>query len=107
SPTSSPSTTTSGSSVMARCSARLMASTMHSVFCSAMLTSRQSPGPLQPLVPLRCITGGQLLVQVIEGCRGLRLGERVEVLRRGGDVLSQLPVQALLLRLVPQPLLVQ
>src|SRR5690554_3991041 len=106
-PTSSPSTTTSGSSVMARCSARLMASTMHSVFCSAMLTSRQSPGPLQPLVPLRCITGGQLLVQVIEGCRWLRLGERAEGLHRSVDLLTQLPVQALLLRLVPQPLLVQ
>src|SRR5690606_26821146 len=106
-PTSSPSTTTSGSPAIARCSARLMASTMHSVFCSAMVASLRGSAAGHQLVALATIAIRQPLVEMIESRAGVLVRHRTEALDRRIDLIAQFLLQLLLALLVPQALAVE
>src|SRR5690554_3972425 len=106
-PTSSPSTTTSGSSAMARCSARLMASTMHSVGCSTMFTPCQCRGAGQQLIALLTIAFRQLLIQMLKRRCRISLGNIPKGLHRGIDLFTELFLHGLLALLIPEPLLMQ
>src|SRR5690606_11157408 len=106
-PTSSPSTTTSGSSAMARCSAMLIASTMQMALRSVMADPSPSGGPDQQFFPLLVVGRGQLGKQIIEGCPGVRRRQGAERIHRGTDLLAELLLQPLFAGLVPEALAVQ
>src|SRR5690554_2013016 len=106
-PTSSPSTTTSGSSAMARCSARLIASTMQTGLRSVMGRLSQGSCPNQQFIALLPVALRQLGKQVVKGGARISLRQTAECLHGGIDPLAEVPLQLLLLLLVPQPLAMQ
>src|SRR5690606_888838 len=96
-----------GSPAIARCSARLMASTMHSVFCSAMVASLRGSAAGHQLVALATIAIRQPLVEMIESRAGVLVRHRTEALDRRIDLIAQFLLQLLLALLVPQALAVE